>query len=251
MKNQYDDIVEKRLGIPPDYQHKALNNSFFLQSNWHSNKLTALDYCLELNEKVCLLDLGVGSGNFELLFAGKLKSITGVDYHKEALDFLDSKLKEAHIKNVRLIHSDIRQLQNVNDIGMYDVVIMVDVIEHIRTKESAELVKLLKTIVNPGGVVCIITPNYRSLWLYIEKVLDRFTIVPHFAGQQHLAQFSSTNLAELFNSGGFTTKTITTFNLFSFIFPFRAISRLLCKFELKSRFGFGNLLLGIFKNGNK
>lgn len=245
-KNQENEIVEKKLGIPADYQYKALRNSNFLQSNWHANKLTALDYCLNLNSSISVLDLGTGSGNFELNFANKVKEITGVDYHKEALDFLDTKLHEGKTKNVRLIHSDIRKLYNIKKIGKYDVVILVDVIEHIQLSEATDVIKFVKKILTPHGRVCIITPNYHSLWILIEDILDKFTIVPHFAGHQHLAQYYPENLKNLFEKNGFSTEKLTSFNLFSYMSPSKRIAHQLSKIELQSAMKYGNLLLGVF-----
>lgn len=250
MKKKIDktQIIEKVLGIPPDYQFKALTNSNFLQSHWHQNKLTALDYCLDFNKDVAVMDLGSGSGNFEMLFASKVKSITAVDYHKEALEFLGSKLKERKLNNVTLIHSDIRKLSTVKTLKTYDTIIMVDVIEHIHKDEAKKLITLFKKILKPRGTICIITPNYQSLWIYIERLLDKLTIVPHFDGQQHLAQYYPQNLKQAFEEQGFTTKEMKTFNLFSFLSPFRWLSTWLCKFELASNSTIGNLLLGTFTN---
>ena len=241
-----DQIVEKKLGIPPDYQHKALFESNFLQSNWHANKFTALNYCLDLNKNICVLDLGAGSGNFELIFGKKVKKITAVDYHKEALQFLRSTINKKNIKNVKLVHADIRNLNKVKNIGRYDLIILVDVIEHIQKKEAIEMIKYFKKIITPGGKICVITPNYHSLWIYIENLLDKFTIVPHFGGHQHLAQYFPVNLKKVFKQNGFTPIAIKSFNLLSFVFPSRFLSTLLCKIELDSNIKFGNLLLGIF-----
>lgn len=243
-------IIEKVLGIPADYQFKALTNSNFLQSNWHHNKLTALEYCLDFNKDVAVLDLGAGSGNFEMLYASKVKSITAVDYHREALEFLATKLSEKNIKNVDFIHSDIRKLSTAKKLKTYDTIIMVDVIEHIHKDEADALIKLFQKLLNPGGQVCIVTPNYHSLWVYIEKLLDKLTIVPHFEGQQHLAQYYPQNLRQVFEKHGFTTVHTKTFNTISFLSPVRWLSTLLCKLELASHVQFGNLLLGTFtRNG--
>ena len=142
MKNKkVEEIVEKRLGIPPDYQHKALFESNFLQSNWHANKFTALSYCLDLSKNVCVLDLGAGSGNFEIIFAKRVKYITALDYHKEALDFVKSILKKNKINNVKSVYGDIRNLKKIKLMGIYDVILLVDVIEHIELDEADKMIK--------------------------------------------------------------------------------------------------------------
>lgn len=239
-------IVEKKLGIPPDYQYKALHGNNYLQANWHANKFTALNYCLNLNKKVSILDLGAGSGNFEMIFGKKVKRITAVDYHKEALDFLASELRKKRIKNVVVVVSDIRSLENNKHIGKYDLIVLVDVIEHIQMKEADKMIKNFKKLLVPGGSVCVVTPNYHSFWIYLEAILDKFTIVPHFGGHQHLAQYYPANLISIFQKNDFRPVYVKSFNLFSFVFPIRLIATLICKAELLSNIKFGNLLLGVF-----
>jgi 2-polyprenyl-3-methyl-5-hydroxy-6-metoxy-1,4-benzoquinol methylase len=138
------EIVEKRLGIPPDYQYKALNHSNFLQSNWHANKLTAVEYVIpNMNKTMRALDLGSGSGNFEFAFANKLNHIVAVDYHREALDFIKNVLIDKNISNVSLQYSDIRSLENKQDLGLFDLITLIDVIEHIRDAEAENMVSYL------------------------------------------------------------------------------------------------------------
>jgi 2-polyprenyl-3-methyl-5-hydroxy-6-metoxy-1,4-benzoquinol methylase len=243
-----EETVEEKLGIPPNYQYKALYESFFLQSNWHANKFTALDHCLNLNKKISILDLGAGSGNFEIIFGKRAKRITAVDYRKEALDFLASVLSKKRIRNVKFVECDIRNLNDIKNIGKYDLILLVDVIEHIQIEEADKMIKNLKKLLVPGGKICVITPNYNSLWIYFESILDKFTIVPHFKGHQHLAQYYPENLKKVFEKNGYTTSSIQSFNLFSFAIPIRFLSTFLCRLELNSNIKFGNLLLGVFKN---
>lgn len=244
-------IVEKELGIPADYQYKALRTSNFLQANWHSNKLVALEYVLNFNKKLRVLDVGSGSGNFELIFGKRFKSIDALDYHKEALSFLKSKADELKLKNIRYIHSDIQSMPASKKIGTYDLILMVDVIEHIKMKEAKEMIAFYKKILAPNGKICIITPNYHSLWIYIEEILDKFTIVPHFAGHQHLAQYYPENLQKIFRTKGFRTVRTASFNTFSFLMPFRLLSTFFTKLEISSNIKFGNLLMGVFEHEKK
>lgn len=250
-KNSKKQIVEKELGIPADYQYKALRTSNFLQANWHANKLTAIEYVMDFNKKMRVLDVGAGSGNFELLFSKKFKSIDALDYHKEALDFLKLKVDELKIKNIKYIHSNIQSMSTSRKIGTYDLILMVDVIEHIRMREAKEMIKFYKKILSPNGKICIITPNYHSLWIYIEEILDKFTIVPHFAGQQHLAQYHPANLEKIFKDNGFKMVRLASFNSFSFIAPFRQLSTFITKLEISSKMKFGNLLMGVFEHEKK
>lgn len=250
IKKNHHTIIEKELGITADYQYKALHESNFFQSNWHNNKLVALETELQFNPSVLVLDLGPGSGNFELSFAKRVKHITAVDYHKEALTFLKQKTKNKGISNITTIHSDIRDLGTIKALKKFDIIIMIDVIEHIKQSQADSLIKVFKKLLKNNGKIGIITPNYHSLWVYIEKILDLFTIVPHFDGAQHLAQYFPKNLELIFKKNGFKKNAMKSFNTFSFFVPSKYLAALLCKIELASAMTFGNLLFGIFEHDN-
>jgi 2-polyprenyl-3-methyl-5-hydroxy-6-metoxy-1,4-benzoquinol methylase len=240
-------IVEKKLGISSDYQYKALQSSNFIQSNWHNNKLVVLDYILKLTKAKSVLDLGTGSGNFELKFAKKLDKIVGVDYNDEAIEFLRSKLRKNKINNVKLVVNDIKEIEKIKNFPKFDLIIMVDVIEHLKIRDAEKLVPKLKDLVKKGGSVCIITPNYKSTWLILEQVLDIFTILPHFEGEQHLAKYYKQNLESLFTRVGFRPVFDSSFNLFSFLFFNKPIAKWLCKLEVALKLPFGNLIVSLFK----
>ncbi len=248
MKFDLNNIVEKKLGIPPNYQYRALHGSNYLQSNWHANKLEVLRFVVQnFQSGGVTLDLGPGSGNYEYSFADKFAQIVAVDYHKEALDFMSATLKSKRISNVSLIHSDIRDTKSYSHMGKFDFVTMVDVIEHIPMADAQTLIRNLHSLMNPGGKICIITPNYQSGWSIMEKILDKMTIVPHFDGQQHLAQYHPQNLRRLFEQNNFLTRLVGTFNTLSFLVPYRRLSERLAVTEIQTGFKYGNLLVGIFE----
>lgn len=226
-------IVEKKLGIPPDYQYKALRRGVWLQKNWHKNKFEVLSQILKLNRRTKVLDLGTGSGNFELLFSKKVMRIVGVDYNDEALKFLGEQLRKKKMNNVSLVRSDIRTLPSKVTSQKYDYVIIVDTIEHIKLKDSVSLIRKVKGRLVKGGRLIIITPNYKSLWVTIEGVLDQLTIVPKFAGKQHLSRFDYENLPQILKRSGYTELKVNTFNLFSYLVPFVGLNNFLLKLEMK------------------
>jgi 2-polyprenyl-3-methyl-5-hydroxy-6-metoxy-1,4-benzoquinol methylase len=237
-------IVEKELGIPPDYQYRAIRSKFFVQANWHRNKLESIASFIK--PKTRILDLGTGSGNFEFEFADKVSEIVGVDYNPEALAFLKEKLKEKNIKNVKLFLSDIRNLSKSGVMGKFDMIVAIDVIEHIGVSDAKKVVQYLKRLLKPSGKICIITPNYKSTWLVMESILDMLRLVPKMHGEQHLAKYYKENLVKLFEDEGLKAESISAFNLFSFMFCPAALAKKLCRLEIKSGIGYGNLVLGVF-----
>jgi len=238
------EIVEKELGIPADYQYKAIRSKLFFQSNWHNNKLTSVSELIKPGMRV--MDLGTGSGNLELKFHNVAKEIIGVDYNSEALTFLKEKLREKNIKNVKLFLSDIRNLNKSKVTGRFDLIIAIDVIEHIHISEVNTVVKSLKKYLKPTGKVCVITPNYNSTWLFLEEMLDKLKLVPTMHEEQHLSKFNKDNLTSLFKQQDMKLVSLSSFNLFSWLCLNKNLSTLMCKLELKSKTTYGNLLWGVF-----
>lgn len=240
-------IVEKRLGIPGDYQWKAIRSSNFLQANWHNNKLVVLEKVINDTRASAVLDLGCGSGNFELTFAKTLKQITALDYNDEAISFLRGKLKAKRIKNVKLVVSDLKTLPPSTKVGKFDLIIMIDVIEHLKMKDAENLVSNFKKYLNKDGHVCIVTPNYQSPWVLIEKIMDKFSRFPHLENEQHLAKFTKENLGKIFKKAKYIPTYFGTFNLLANLFVSKSLSALVTKLELSSGNGFGNLIVYVFQ----
>lgn len=239
-------IIEEKLGIPPDYQYKALNSKNFLQANWHNNKLHILSKIVPFTQEDKILNLGTGSGNFELAFAKKVKKIVGIDYNHQAILFLSTQLEKRGIKNVKLITSDIRELQKLSNLGKFNHILIIDTLEHIEENEADKLIKLLKKHLEPNGRIYIITPNYNSSWRIIEPILDLVTIIPKLAGEQHLAKYNHQNLSNLFKKNNYKEKRVGSFNFFSYLIPNKKISNYLTELEFNMSKYLGNLLVGIF-----
>lgn len=241
-------IVEKKLGITGDYQYKALQSHNFLQSNWHYNKLVVIGEILDLYKPKTVLDLGTGSGNLEMTFAQKVEKIVGIDYNDEAIIFLKSELGKRGIKNVKLINQDILDLAKTNDLGKFDMIFIIDVLEHLEAKSLDNLIAGFRKLLNSKGKIIIVTPNYGGFWPFVERfIIDKFTSLPHLENMQHVTKFNFKRLSEIFKKHGYKLSKLTTFNTFSFLFPTKFLSRLLNNFELKLSSPFGNLILAVFE----
>jgi ubiquinone/menaquinone biosynthesis C-methylase UbiE len=225
------EIAEKKLGIPADYQYRALRFGPWIQRNWHKNKFSVFEETIPMSPRYNVLDLGTGSGNFELLFSHRYKSIAGVDYHDRALEFLGSQLRERSIGNVTLWLADIRKLPKGVIQKRYDLITIIDTLEHIKIDEAALVLKQLSNLLNKGGEILIITPNSQSPWKLIEWLLDKMTLVPKFAGQQHLAKFTPDSLRCLLESVGIRPTRHFTFNLVSYLWPWDGLNKAFLSLE--------------------
>lgn len=240
-------IIEKKLGISGDYQFNAIRSKNFFQSNWHKNKLQVLEKLIKFNKKMLVLDLGTGSGNFEIRNHKRVREIFGVDYNNLALEFLQRYLKQNRIKNVTLIQADIKTINKL-DLPKCDCIVLIDVIEHLKMTDVKKLVGELKPFLKSDGIVGVVTPNYNSPWSVMEYLFDHALtfLLPRFGECQHLSRFNPANLKAVFEINGFRTRQLKTFNLFSWLLPPSASGRGL-DIELLSNMKFGNLLIGVFK----
>lgn len=241
------EIIEKKLGIPADYQYQAIRGRNFLKANWHRNKIYALSSVLPLNPQTRLLDIGTGSGNLELAFAPKVATILGLDYNEEALAFLRTQLESRGIGNVTLRNFDICSQNYFLPEEKFDVVVIMDVIEHVSLEDATRLLMWIKGILNPGGVVCVVTPNYKSAWVWLEKIYDLLHLGPTMSHGQHVCEYDMGRLCSLFEGLGYRTDLRTSFNTFSFMSPVAWLREYLCRKEIALKSRFGNLLLCLFR----
>lgn len=93
------------------------------------------------------------------------KEVYACDISENAINFLNKKIKEKNIKNIKI------KLQNLNDKlnykeNMFDCVISGEVLEHL--ENPSKFLKEIKRILKNNGKLIITTPNYFSLWPIIE-----------------------------------------------------------------------------------
>src|SRR5260221_3194065 len=234
------DIIEKKLGIPADYQYSALQSKNYIHANWYKTKLDAIDKLLNVKKTDRILDIGPGSGNFELLFSEKVKEIVAIDYNDEAINFVKKKIKERHIKNVKVHVGDVRKLGKLQ--GKFDIIIMVDVIEHLTQEQAEKVIQSFKMLLSPSGKVCIVTPNFKSSWVLIEWVLDAFRLAPELSGKQHLSKFDPKTLVMTFEKAGYHIDKFVSFNFLSFLIPHERLARWCNNIEMSSKFSHRNLI---------
>jgi 2-polyprenyl-3-methyl-5-hydroxy-6-metoxy-1,4-benzoquinol methylase len=248
-----DETLEAKLGISGDYQHKALLSKNPFQANWHRNKYKALAKLIKKHYKGKVLDIGAGSGNFEILFHSKFTSITSIDYHEDSVQYLKHYCRTNDILNVNAMHLSISSIDKFlalpeND---YDVILLLDVIEHIDEDTALTLFKKLAKLLKESGVLIISTPNYSGTWVVIEYLLDLFKLTPPLNNAQHINKFSVKKLVQFMDLNGFNNLTLNTINNLSFLVPIKKVSEKLVEAEMKSDFKYGNLILASFESPNK
>jgi len=119
-------------------------------------KFSRYKFCARMigeNPKVKILELGCGEGLGTLLLAKHNHKVTAVDFDKEVIEWDKSTLKEK--KNITFICDNF--LGKIY--GKHNVVVLLDVIEHILPQQEKKLFKTIVNNLHNDGFCLIGTPN--------------------------------------------------------------------------------------------
>lgn len=187
-------------------------------------------------ENGIILDAGCGIGYFSFELAANFELIFGVD-----IDFEDVRLANQIAKNMGIQNSkfgviDISNLP-ISD-GKFNVVLLLDVIEHIRDDEK--LIKELARVLKPGGYLILCTAHRENMQEYSKQESKNYSIPTQLdiPGGHVRSGYSIERLYNILNKSGFENinytfiykKFITNFGspvLFPFTYLFSMFDNLL------------------------
>jgi SAM-dependent methyltransferase len=134
-----------------------------------------------------LLDYGAGSGAFARFMAGRGFEAVGLEPYS-----LGTTLEEP---NLRLVRAPLAQVKD--SLGRFDVITMWHVLEHL--EHPVELLKELRSMLAPGGVLVVSVPNFASWQSGVFKG-GWFHLDP----PRHLLQFEPSTLEDCLRRAGFS-----------------------------------------------
>lgn len=236
--------------VSGDYQYRALNSGHPMQRFWHGGKLTMIDRLVRphLSDGSRLLEIGCGAGNLLLQAVVRGSYPVALDLSMQSLTFVRSRLQEAGTGTeapggftcVQAIGESLPLAD-----GIFDCVLLSEVIEHLENPQVT--VQEAARMLRPGGRLLVTTPNYRSFWPLMERLVDLMNMAPKMAGEQHISRFQPASLRRLLTDSGFDIEYFgTIYNLspfLSLVFPEWA-KRQLAR-ELNSRSTLGMILVAV------
>ena len=193
--------------IPVGYYDKifaeGLKVNRGLQFSWHYLKFkTVKDQFPEYSSH---LDIACGPGTFIGNFLDK-KSI-GLDISDNQINYAKNRYSslssQFYLKDMN---------KEFNDEKNYDVITLLEFIEHISPEEVNNLVLECMNKLNKNGKIIITTPNYRGLWLLIEKIVS--FIGPVDYKQQHINRYTKKRIEKEINFENVTVKKYINFGIF-------------------------------------
>lgn len=121
----------------------------------------------KLPKELSVADIGCGGGLISIPLARIGYEVTSIDADTEALLVLDAKIKEERLTNIKTILQESDALPP----SQYDVVICIEVVEHVADLE--DFVAQVTQRVKPGGMIIFSTLN-RSVksWLLAVGVAE-------------------------------------------------------------------------------
>ncbi len=111
------------------------------------------NFVIPYNKGKKVLDVGCGEGGVLSAFERQGYACVGLEYNPDRVEYAR---KETAGKSP-IISGDI---QNFKSREKYDVVLILDVIEHLRDKTAA--LKNMKALLEPGGIIIVSFPPFRS-----------------------------------------------------------------------------------------
>ncbi len=186
------------IAIPGRYQYDALHHGVAVQRLWHRLKIEALVRVALPGPAETVVDVGCGSGVVADLLAGHAAEVHALDANPSAIDFARAQFPRPNL-HFHLGLADEVELPPAS----VDRVYLLEVIEHLYWEQLPVLFGRVARWLKPGGGVFLTTPNYRSAWPAIEKVMDLLRLAPEMGGSQHVSHPTRRRLDALAGRCGF------------------------------------------------
>ncbi len=152
-----------------------------------------------------ILDVGCHAGGMSVQFK-KYGEVYGLDLNKKAIE-------EAITKGIKAKTGDVFQVDKIFKNSMFDIVIAGDIIEHVFDTDLF-LIKL-KSVLKPGGVLLLSTPNLLSLGRRFMALLGKNPYCEYSAKENglnvgHIRYYTYNDLLRQLMETGFKSISVQT-----------------------------------------
>lgn len=152
-----------------------------LSGHIHPKFERALKYA-GLRPGMNVLDLGCGRGDLSFYALQRGCRVTAVDYSEAAVKIAERTMASLDAETRSRLDLRLLDATGLNSLfashsdpaDRFDIVFMVDVVEHIHPWQLQETILHLKRLMKPGGMLFISTPNrlYEEYFYTVKKVLS-------------------------------------------------------------------------------
>lgn len=188
--------------MEPGYYDRAFHRGRGVQSFWQRHRLRRVRECLPPEPKR-IIDLGCGPGTFLGNFVNGRSYALGVDFAGPQIDYARSHYGRPGLD---FQHADIIGFEHDTP---FDSAVSIEAIEHLPRDKTRDFLETLRRLLEPGGTLVLVTPNYASAWPIIERLISRFGAVDYVA--QHINRFTRDRLVSEVVDAGFLVERCRTF----------------------------------------
>jgi len=197
--------------VSTDYNYDSIDSGYYdrvyhrrqgSQSKWHHLKFDHVHNHMPPNYS-SHLDIASGPGTFVGTLPSDRSSL-GVDIAEPQIDYAQ--------KHYGTEHHQFQLMEPGSlpfDDDSFQVVTLIELIEHLEMTEIEQLLGEVKRVLRPSGKIIMTTPNYRSGWPILEKIVNRVAEVSY--EDQHITFFHRGRLRNLLTTCGFHNPKASTF----------------------------------------
>jgi 2-polyprenyl-3-methyl-5-hydroxy-6-metoxy-1,4-benzoquinol methylase len=131
-----------------------------------------------------VLDVGCGTGRLSFQLSDHCKKIVGIDLSSKNISVASSNLNLIPKANISFVPGDIKKIK-IDHSTKFDFAIITYVIHEMPEVERKNVLTYMRTIANKIIIGDYITPTPKSLWGWIN------VIVEYLAGKDHYNNFKS------------------------------------------------------------
>ncbi|MBF0361707.1 MAG: class I SAM-dependent methyltransferase [Oligoflexia bacterium] len=193
--------------IPNGYYDNIFHLDKGIRGFWHWSKFETVKKMITSSDANAssdastsqkkILDIGCFSGTFlGTLPQNKFPTQIGVDILEDQINFANSKYK-TNFRNFIQI-SDLGNILSSEYNNFFDVVTVIEVIEHLNSSEILDLLNGICRVLKKDGELLITTPNYFSFWPFLEFYLNKFSDISY--EEQHITKFTFFNFERKISS---------------------------------------------------
>jgi SAM-dependent methyltransferase len=190
--------------LPPGYYDHVYRAGAGVQSKWHHMKFRRFAAALEGFHRH--LDIGCGPGTFIGSLAEGAHSSLGIDIAGPQIAYAETHYGGPG-RSFRTIPAGPLPFTPAS----FDAVTLIELIEHLPRPANVELLHNALGVLRPGGRIFVSTPNYRSAWPLVERLVSRVGGVDY--SEQHITRFHRASLRSLLEDAGATDVTVEGYML--------------------------------------
>lgn len=196
--------LEVEHAIPGEYQLRALREGRRFQRAWHRARLDLVECLLPPVADGLVLDAAAGSGIVTWHF--RAPRIVSTDLRTSACAAIRSHTPRARVASALLDALPFRS-------GTFTRIYLLEVIEHLDAAEGRRALRELHRVARPGAACLVTTPNHRSYWPLLERLLDVSGLTPEMGDGQHVSRYTGGSLRRSLEASGWTVQRTGSFNL--------------------------------------